>query len=163
MPDSGNLINGETMTGTFTLEKRTGTLITLETEEKYVPKTIELTVDAQSATPSFKGGTPDCSNSSVTLYNMTETQYQTSGISFEVSVDVTRTPVKYNGAVNGWVSASDNDVALSSATRTVSLGGYKISGVTLTKGHAFDITVPNGTSTITFHFSVDNSGNVTIT
>lgn len=42
-----------------------------------------------------------------------------------------------------------------------------LQGVTLTAPQSgtsqFDITVPNGESTITFHFSVDSSGNVTIT
>lgn len=39
-----------------------------------------------------------------------------------------------------------------------------ITGVTLTNGKQFNITVPNGSNgTVTFHFAVDNNGNTTIT
>jgi hypothetical protein len=39
-----------------------------------------------------------------------------------------------------------------------------LTGVTLTAGKQFNITVPNGENdTITFHFSVDENGNTTIT
>lgn len=39
----------------------------------------------------------------------------------------------------------------------------KITGINVTAGNSFKVTVPNGASTATFVFNVDSSGNVTIT
>jgi hypothetical protein len=47
---------GTNMTTTVTLTKRTGTVLTLDTDKKYVEKDIALTLEAQSASPAFTGG-----------------------------------------------------------------------------------------------------------
>ena len=165
MPDSGNLINGETLHGSFTLTKRTGTLITLETEEKYITKTIELTVDAQSATPAFSGGALNDKAATATFSNMTTSSTDTSGVSILARGTAGRGDVTYNGAVNGWVTKSNGDVASSSVAASTWDGTtYYATGVTLGNGKSFSVTVPNGSSgTVTFNFSVDANGNTTIT
>lgn len=69
-------------------------------------------------------------------------------------------------------SKSSSDLTFSGATFTAPAGYYgsaatkTITGVTITAPSSgtstFGITVPNGNSTITFVFSVDSSGNVTV-
>ena len=59
----------------------------------------------------------------------------------------------------------DNDTRLPAIKNQQCNGSSQyLTGVTLTAGKQFNITVPNGENdTITFHFSVDENGNTTIT
>ena len=70
-------------------------------------------------------------------------------------------------AVNSIVSSGlvNNDVKLSNIINQQCNGNTQyLTGVTLTAGKQFNVTVPNGENdTITFHFSVDENGNTTIT
>lgn len=163
--NNGTLINGDTWHGTFTLDKQSGTVLTLDTAEQYIEKSIELTLNAQGASPAFDGGALNNKGASATFTNMTTSASNTSGIAILAKGTAGRDAVLYNGAVDGWVTASDNATA-SGAVASSTWDGttYYATGVTLTNGKAFDITVPNGTSgTVTFHFAVDASGNTTIT
>ena len=97
--------------------------------------------------------------------NMTTSSTDTSGIAIQAAGAAGRDAVLYNGAVNGWVIASDNASA-SAAVSTENWTGttYYATGVTLGNGKTFDITVPNGANaTVTFRFIVDASGNTTVT
>ena len=152
------------MSATITLTKRTGTILTLDTDQKYLKKDIALTLQAQSATPAFDGGTLSGSASG-TYTNATTSTSNTSGVSVVAGAKASRTAVLYNGAVNGWVEKSDNagtgvnaitDQALTSETKY-------ITGVDIKASKNFNITIPNGGSTVTLNFAVDSSGNVVVT
>ena len=54
---TGTLINGSTWHDSLTLTKPSGTTLTLSTQQQYTDKNIQLTLNAQTATPSFSGGT----------------------------------------------------------------------------------------------------------
>ena len=155
------LINGETWNGSVTLTKRDNTKITLVTDSKYVSKDIELTVNAQSASPSFDGGALNNKGASATFTNATTSNSNSSGIVILAKGTAGREPVLYNGAVNGWVNAADNtqaSAAISSSTWNGTT--YYLTGVTLTNSKSFNITVPEGQSTHTYTISVDSEGNV---
>lgn len=161
----GTLINGETWNGDFTLTKQAGTLLTLQTARAYIAKAIELTLNAQTASPSFDGGSLNNKSASATFTNMTTSSTNTSGIAIATTGSAGRSAVLYDGAVNGWVNAADDGTVLAaSAAENWSGTTYYATGVTLTAGRAFDITVPNGSGTpITLHFAVDANGNTTVT
>jgi hypothetical protein len=156
------LINGDTLNATITLTKQNNTVITLDTDQKYVAKDIELVVNAQSASPSFDGGALNSKGASATFTNATTSSSNTSGISILAQGTAGRDSVLYNGAVNGWVNAADNATA-SAAVASSTWNGttYYLTGVNLTNGNSFNITVPDGNSTTTYNISVDNQGNVT--
>ena len=63
------------------------------------------------------------------------------------------------------VGKNANDTAYAAGSNTTWDGTtYYLTEVKLTNNHAFNITVPNGPNNwITFHFSVDNNGNTTVT
>ena len=137
----------------------------MKTDSTFVDKNIELTVNVPAASPSFTGGALNNKGASATFTNMTTSSTNTSGVVILAKGTAGRAAVTYNGAVNGWVNKSSGTTA-SSAVSTSTWNGttYYATGVTLGNGNQFDITVPNGSSgTITFHFSVDNSGNTTVT
>jgi len=92
---------------------------------------------------------------------MTTSTTNTSGVVIATSGQAGRAAIQYNGAINGWVNASNNGTAMS-ALSTDSWAGetYYATGVTLTNNKTFNITVPGGDSTVTYTISVDNEGNV---
>lgn len=158
----------ETLTnlaGSIQLTQQAGTIVTLKTNDKYVDGDIALTLSAKTASPSFDGGELNNTSASATFTNMTTSNTDTSGIIILTEGTAGRDAVLYNGAVNGWVSKNDNTPALTAATSSTWNGTtYYATGVTLTNGKSFSITVPNGSNgTITFNFSVDSNGNTTIT
>ena len=158
---NGTLTN---LTGSIQLTQREGTTITLNTNNTYVNGNITLALSAKSESPNFDGGALNSKGASATFTNMTTSDTDTSGIVILAKGTAGRDAVLYNGAVNGWVSKSDNTSA-SAAVASSTWNGttYYATGVTLTNGKSFNITVPNGSSgTITFTFSVDNNGNTTI-
>ena len=161
---SGTLINGETLNGTFTIERQTGTTITLSTEQKYVPKLIELTVNAQSATPAFDGGDLSAKGATATFTNMDVSTTNTSGVVIATSGTATREAVLYNGAVDGWVNQSDNTQALAaSSAQNWSGTTYYATCVTVGNGKTFNVVAPNGDEgNIYFKFDVAN-GETTLT
>lgn len=163
------LIDDTTLNGTITLSKRTGTVVTLDTSESYVSKDIELSLVAQLATPAFDGGALNNKGATAAFTNMTTSATDTSGVVIQAAGAAGRDAVLYNGDVNGWVTATDNDPVVAAVPAGIWTGTtYYATGVTLTKPssgtRSFAITVPNGdSSTVTFTFTTDSSGNVTIT
>lgn len=162
---SGTLINGATLNGTFTLNKQNNTLITLDTAGKYLQKAVQLTLNAQTASPSFDGGALNNKSATATFTNATTSATNTSGVAIQAKGAAGRDALLYNGAVEGWVSANDDAVA-SAAVASSEWNGttYYLTGITLGNSKTFDITVPNGASSpVTFRFAVDASGNTTVT
>lgn len=148
----------------ITLEKKTGTVVTLDTSSKYLDGPVELTLNAKADTVSVSGGDinaiASCSLSNTMSFSYTDT----SGISITPQSSVTRGSVNANEYIDGWVVLGIGARLLDSSQKIVFGPTMYVTGVTLTNGKQFDITVPNGSnSTITFHFSVDDNGNTTIT
>ena len=144
--------------------------MTLHTNNNYINKDIILTLNAQSASPSFTGGsftgTTIANGNSCNISNSTNN----SGVSIDVGGSVNRTAITYDGAVSGWVEKSNGAIALAASNNSANLTNstYYINGVTLVTPssgtHSFGITVPNGNGDpITFTFSVDSNGNTTVT
>ena len=160
----GTLINGETLHGTFTLDKQTGTTLQLNVKDNFVAKNVVLYLAAQLDEPAFDGGGLTSKGATAGFTNMTVSNTDTSGVAIQAKGTAGRAAVLYNGAVNGWVSKSDNASALAAESASTWNGTtYYATGVTIGNNKAFDITVPNGNSTVTFHFAVDGNGNTTIT
>lgn len=155
---------GTNMTTTVTLTKRTGTVLTLDTDKKYVEKDIALTLEAQSASPAFTGGTIS-GTATATYTNASISTTNDSGVSVQAKGSANRAAVTYSGAVNGWVTANNGATAYgASASATALTPETKyITGVDIKTSKNFNITVPNGSSSITFNFAVDANGNVTVT
>lgn len=162
------LTDSTNLTGTVTITKASGTKVTLDTDKKYITKDIEITINAQTATPSFTGGgvsgtaTANATNATIS------DSMNNSGVSIAAAASATRAQITYNGAVAGWVDKSNGAEALAAGSATaLTSTTYYINGVTLltpsSGTRTFAITVPNGATTATFVFNVDTSGNVTIT
>lgn len=156
------------LTGTVTLLKATGTKITFDTDQKYITKDIEITVNATTASPSFTGGvvsgTATASATNATISDSTNN----SGVSIVAAGSATRGQVTYNGAVGGWVTKTNGAEALAAGSATALTNKtYYINGVTIpipsSGNNIFNVTVPNGNNdTITFVFKVDSGGNTYI-
>lgn len=162
------LTNSTNFTGSITITKASGTKVTLDTDKKYITKDIELTIDAQTATPAFTGGgvsgTASASATNASISDSTNN----SGVSIVAAGSATRAQVTYNGAVGGWVTKTNGAEALAAGNATALTNKtYYINGVTIpipsSGNNIFNITVPNGNNdTITFVFKVDSSGNTYI-
>ncbi len=156
------LVNGTTLNADLTITKQTGTKITFDTDQKYVPKDIEINLSAQTASPSFTGGALGDKSASATFTNMTTSTTNSSGVVIATSGGASRGAVTYNGAVDGWVTKTNGANALSAGSSESWNGTtYYATGITLTNGTQFNITVPDGNSTATHTISVDSEGNVT--
>lgn len=176
MPDSENTqyltddTTNDIWSGTFQLTKQNNTKITLATNDKYIDKNIELTVNAQAATPSFTGGAITGSTSASSTTATIDNSINNSGVTFSITGTAARDAIQYATAVNGWVYKAADAEAYSASTSTSITGAtYYINGVQITAAASsatdktFIITVPNGSgSTIDFVFHVDNNGNVTV-
>ncbi len=151
-------------TGSFTITSGNGKTVTLDTDGKYVAKDIEITMVPQAATPKFDGGALSGSASG-TYTNATISPTDTSGVKVVANAKVSRTAVLYNGAVNGWVNKADNAATEVTAVTNQALSSETkyITGVDIKSSKNFNITVPNGTGSLTFNFAVDANGNVLVT
>ena len=120
-----------------------------------------------AGTNTISGGGVSCSKTASANVTVNTSDSYTNGIS--VTFTGSRAAATATAAITTEGFAATNasfatgNLAADSAAST-----YYIQGVTLTKPSSgtrqFDITVPNGSNTtVTFHFSVDSSGNVTIT
>lgn len=136
------------------------------TSAGYLPAN-EVIASMDTVTPTFKGGALNSKGASATGTNAILGTSNNSGISILAKGTAGRDAVLYDGAVSGYISASDNTVA-SAAVASSAWNGttYYLKEVTLAKpssgSREFGIKVPNGDSTITFVFHVDSSGNVTV-
>jgi len=151
-------------TGSFTITSGSGKTVTLDTDGKYVAKDIAITMVPQAATPKFDGGTLSGSASGA-YTNATTSTTDTSGVKVVANAKASRTAVLYNGAVNGWVNKADNAATEVTAITNQALTAETkyITGVDIKASKNFNITVPNGSNTITFNFAVDANGNVLVT
>ena len=151
----------------YTLTQPTGTQFIFKTnEQRYVPSDISLTVNTPTASPKIKGGAPSGAATFGTPTNCVLSETNSSGIAVVTSGTCSRAAIQYDGAVNGWVIASNNATptggTASSAVNLTTTTRY-LTKVTLTNGKTFQIEVPNGSAgTVTFTFSVDANGNTTI-
>lgn len=173
MADTNYTLNGVSnsdtnMTGSIQLTQKTGTIIKLDTDHKYLTKDIWLSMSVQDGgSPTFQGGaltgTATASGNACTLSDTTNN----SGVSITTACTVTRAAITYGNAVSGWVSKASGDSACASDTGTMTAKTYYINGVTLATPssgtNSFTITIPNGDSTITLTFTVDSNGNTVIT
>lgn len=151
-------------TGSFTITSGSGKTVTLDTDGKYVAKDIAITMVPQAATPKFDGGALSGSASG-TYTNATTSATDTSGVKVVANAKASRTAVLYNGAVNGWVNKADNAATEVTAITNQALTSETkyITGVDIKSSKNFNITVPNGTGSLTFNFTVDANGNVLVT
>lgn len=152
------------MSKSLTITSSSGKTITLDTDKKYVEKDIVITMVPQAATPKFDGGTLSGSASG-TYTNATTSPTDTSGVKVVANAKASRTAVLYNGAVNGWVNKADNAATEVTAITNQALTSETkyITGVDIKSSKNFNITVPNGTGSLTFNFAVDANGNVLVT
>lgn len=122
------------------------------------------------------GGALTSKGSSATLTNASGAATDASGgVGIKIATHGTagRAKITYAQATNGWVTLSNGADANGGAAIAASswdgdviyLTGVELKAPTTSgKTNDFNITVPNGAnSTVTFKFSVDTSGNVTIT
>lgn len=163
--NNASLISSEdTLNSNFELNTITGLepwkKIILNTKEKYLNKDIKLVFSHTLPNVSLSGG----AISGTLNLNSTNTSFSDSnisGIMVQPSGLLNRAAVNLS-VINGVIS---NDAGLSNIVNQQCDGNAQyLTGVTLTAGKQFNITVPNGENdTITFHFSVDENGNTTIT
>ena len=158
------LTDSTNWTGSFTITSSSGKTVTLDTDGKYVAKDIAITMVPQAATPKFDGGTLSGSASGA-YTNATTSTTDTSGVKVVANAKASRTAVLYNGAVNGWVNKADNAATEVTAISNQALTAETqyITGVDIKESKNFNITVPNGTESLTFNFAVDANGNVLVT
>ena len=99
----------------------------------------------KTASPAFDGG--DLSGGSTATGTNVTLSSTDNGIKIQTAYTASRGAVLYNGAVNGWVSKSDNATALSSASKGSTNGNvYYVTGVTVPKDKGFSITTSADTA-----------------
>lgn len=153
MDVTADTVVAEQLRSTYTATKADGTKITGSMPTAQFTGTIE----GGTLTPIGTVNNMTTSGGLNTYNNNIYVEYGASGTQITCSPTVT---------TGGYIQTNG-------AMPTITRGGSRVTsfvyikGVTLTAPQSgtsqFDITVPNGESTITFHFSVDSSGNVTIT
>lgn len=161
-----NLTN---LAGSIEISKRTGTIVTFNTENKYITGNIALTVNAKEASPTFIAAPTGGSTATSSTADIS-TSTNNSGVSIQTKYTINSVGISYHTTTNGWVNKAANTATGSSTTAKSATNGtaYYINGVTLTAPssgtRSFTITVPNGSNDpITFNFTVDANGNTTIT
>lgn len=154
MDVTADTVTSERLLSTYTAHKADGTQITGN-------------IGNAAGNNTISGGTVSCNRSGSTNITSSTSDTYTNGISLTftggraaATATAAVTTAGY-AAINA--SFATANLAADTATST-----YYIQGVTLTTPNSgtrqFDVTVPNGSSTtVTFHFVVDSSGNVTIT
>ena len=131
--------------------------IKLSTAGTYVTNDIAIPLSGkiQTATPAFDGG--DVTGSSTANFTNVTTSSTDNGIKIQTQYTVNRANVLYNGAVAGWVSKSDNDLALEGTTGSATNGtAYYITAITVPTDKTFSVTTTADTA-------LDNTSTLTIT
>lgn len=143
-----------TKLGDITLSKESGTVLTLNTKDKFVNNDVSFSIDVISAEPAFDGG--ELSGDSTATFNNITTSSTDNGIKVQTAYTASRTAVFYNGAVNGWVNKSDNAEALAAESKTSTNGkAYYVTGVTVPKDKGFSVTTTADTA-------LDNKSNLSV-
>lgn len=152
------------LAGSVTIAKKTGTVVTFDTDTKYVSHDIELTIDAQEATHTFAGGVLTANNPTFTQTNAIAGDSDTAGVSVTATATSSVSKSTWTLDQSGWIdkpsSATQIKAKQDSGNKTNTL---YITGVNIGASKNFDITVPNGNSTVTLNFAVDANGNVLVT
>lgn len=165
--------------GEVTLIKQADTKVTLNTINKYMPGNVELTLQAQEATPAFDGGEITDTAASIEVDNaIVSTTTNSSRVTITPLAQSARTAVNYNGAVDGWVTAANDTTIIEADDEEWSGSTYYLNGVTLPASSTFTVSVPmnnqslvgyatidNGIigNIVTYTFTVDAEGNVEVT
>ena len=139
-----------------TINVSQGSIITLQTAGTYVPSNIELTMNVATANPAFDGGALNNKNATAEFTNIT-TSNTNNGISILTKGTAGRDAVLYNGAVNGWVSKTDNTVASAAVDASTWNGTtYYITGINVPVDKGFALTTAADTA-------LDSTSNISIT
>jgi len=104
-------------------------------------------------------------SSEATATNATLSSTNGSGILIQTKYSASRAAVLYNGAVEGWVSKSDNAEALAAGDLSLTNGtAYYISAVTIPSSKSLSIT-NNGTATMATSgtANITSTGTTTVT
>ena len=131
--------------------------ITLNTAGTYVVNNIAIPLSGkiQTASPAFDGGTLT-GGSTATFSNVT-TSSTNNGILVQTKYTANRADVLYNGAVEGWVSKSDNAQALAGDSISSTNGtAYYITAITVPVDTPFSVTTTADTA-------LDSTSDLTIT
>lgn len=139
-----------------TINVSQGSIIILQTAGTYVPSNIELTMNVATANPAFDGGALNNKNATAEFTNIT-TSNTNNGISILTKGTAGRDAVLYNGAVNGWVSKTDNTVASAAVDASTWNGTtYYITGINVPVDKGFALTTAADTA-------LDSTSNISIT
>lgn len=153
MDVTADTVVAEQLRSSYTATKADGTKIT---GSLGLASGFTYNIDGASLSPIYSGN--NITASGVNSYN--------NGIYFEYGASKTQLTCTANVGSAGYVGAGNLPTTATVPGSSARSYMY-LQGVTLTAPLSgtsqFDITVPNGESTVTFHFSVDSSGNVTIT
>lgn len=126
----------------------------------------ELQMSSAAGSNTISGGAVSCSLNTSNNVVASTTDTYASGISIQFTGSRTAVSATAKVISAGFAALNDSFATASSAAASSPSSTYYLQGVTLTKPSSgtrqFDITVPNGNSTITFHYVVDSNGNTTI-
>lgn len=121
-------------------------------------------ITVPSANPTFSGGAPSGTATIATWTNATSATTNTSGVKLVTGGKTKRAKVTYAAAVNGYVVKSNGaDAYAASGEVNLSTNTYYLTGVNIGNSKEFNITIPNGSTTMTLNFKVDSNGNVLVT
>lgn len=126
----------------------------------------EFQINSAVGSATISGGSLSSSTSSSNVVASATDTYN-SGVSLSITSERTAVSAVTKVTSAGFAAQNNNFASASDSAKSATNNFY-VQGVTLTVPSAgasrqFDITVPNGNSTITFHFTVDSNGNTTIT
>lgn len=126
----------------------------------------EFQINSAVGSATISGGSLSSSTSSSNVVASATDTYN-SGVSLSITSERTAISAVTKVTSAGFAAQNNNFASASDSAKSATNNFY-VQGVTLTVPSAgasrqFDITVPNGNSTITFHFTVDSNGNTTIT
>ena len=133
----------------------------------YFTSTMNIAPNVQSGTARYipkAVGTTTCAGGNLTWTNGNAIIDTTSTNGIEIKVKRENIIATSKITTAGYAPITPSNGSFSTDSIAATTDTKYITGVTLTAGKEFDITVPNGSSgTVTFHFAVDNNGNTTIT
>lgn len=152
------------MSKSLTITSSSGKTITLDTDKKYVEKDIVITMVPQAATQTFSGGVLTANNPTFSQTNATISDSNTAGVSITATATSSVSKSTWTLNQSGWInkpsSATQIKAQQNSGNKNSTL---YITGVDIKTSKNFNITIPNGNSTMTLNFAVDSSGNVLVT
>ena len=161
-----------TLNGTVLMDVTTDTvtaarLLSAYTATKADGTKVTGNIGNAAGTNTISGGAASCDKSSSANITMNSSDAYTNGISVTFTGGHAAATATAAITTAGY-TAQNASFATGTLAASTTNSTYYVQGVTLTTPSSgtrqFDITVPNGAGTpVTFHFSVDSSGNTTIT